>query len=369
MNNEEEKIMDVNNVSKLLKKIFLIIFIIVFIGIGIFAFIFFKNVAPVDGNSEEVIKFVVENGWSNTKTAEELENKGLIRNAFIFRLYMKIDGSSGFRAGTYNLSKNMDVGTIIENLTGGYSIENESITIQFIEGKRLTYFASKIAEKFDYTEEEILAKMSDKDYLKSLIEKYWFIEEDILNENIMYPLEGYLFPDTYAFRKSSTIEDIIETLLDEMDKKLSVYKDEIKLTGLNVHGLLTMASMVELEAVTPEDRSMVASVFYNRLAINMTMGSDVTTYYSLGKDFKDKLQPGDTKVCNAYNTRGDCVPALPAGPICSPSYSSIIAAIEPAKTEYYYFVADTSNKVYFSATKAEINVVISDLKKKDKWPE
>ena len=369
MNKEEEKVISTNKISKLLQKILLITFIIIGIIVCILTVIFFKNISPVDENSDETIEFIVENGWSNIKTAQELEKKGLIRDSFTFRIYMKLDGSPGFHAGTYKLSKNMDAGTIIENLTSGYSIENESITIQFIEGKRLTYFASKIAEKFDYTEEEILAKLSDKDYLKTLIDKYWFIDESILNEDIMYPLEGYLFPDTYAFRKSSTIEDIIETLLNEMDKKLSVYKDEIQLTGLNIHGLLTMASMVELEAVTPEDRAKVASVFYNRLAIKMTLGSDVTTFYSLGKDFKDKLKPGDTKVCNAYNTRGDCVPGLPAGPICSPAYSSIIAAIEPAKTEYYYFVADTSNKVYFSATKEEINVVISDLKKNDKWPE
>lgn len=263
----------------------------------------------------------------------------------------------------------MNVNELIESFVDGKNVIIDSLSITFVEGKKFTYYADKIAENFGYKAEDIIKKTSDVEYLNKLIKKYWFIDNDILNENIYYPLEGYIFPDTYQFKKDATIEEIIEKMLDAMDAKLSTYKTEIELSGLKVHSLLTLASMVELEAVTPEDRLVLAGVFNNRIKSGWTLGSDVTTYYAVKKEMTESLTMSDLNGCNAYNTRGTCVKGLPVGPICAPSYSSITAAITPDETKYYYFVADSHNKLYFGVTESDHQKNISDLKKQGLWPE
>ena len=209
--------------------------------------------------------------------------------------------------------------------------------------------------------------LSNKEYLNTLINKYWFITEDILNEKIYYPLEGYLYPDTYEFKKNSKLEEIIEKMLDNMDSKLTNYKDEIKLSSYSIHQILTLASIVELEGVNKEDRSMVAGVFYNRLKSGMSLGSDVTTYYAVKKDFSRDLSQNDLDSCNGYNTRGTCVTGLPVGPIASPSLSSLSATIEPTENEYYYFVADKEKNTYFSKTSSEHVQTVAKLKSERTW--
>lgn len=363
-------IMDADKVSSILKKIVLAIFILIIVAGIVFSIFYVRAMIPVDPNAKEEVTFEVEKGWGANKVAEELEKDGIIRSAFIFKIYIKMSGSEGFLAGNYKLSKNMDMETIIEYLTKGNSLENESIRVTFVEGKRFPYYVSKIAEAFNFKEEDIYALTKDPDYLATLIKDYWFITERILDEKLYYPLEGYLFADTYDFKKSSTIEEVIAKMLDQMESKLKVYEEEIKASKYEVHDLLTMASMVELEAVTAEDRLVVAGVFYNRLNIGMSLGSDVTTYYAERKEMTKSLLISEINACNAYNTRGTCsIKGLPVGPICSPSYSSITAAIEPETTKYLYFVADKKNKLYFSLNNSDQLKVIDMLRKQNLWPE
>lgn len=360
---------DENVISKKLIKLAGICIVLLFIGAIVFSGIFYINLTPVDIKNENEVKFVVQKGWTKTKIASELKKENLIKNEFFFKLYLKLFEDKEFYAGTYLLSPSMDANTIVDTLTETSTIDNESITVTFVEGKKFPFYVKKIANSFNFNEEDIYKLTSDSKYLEELINKYWFITDEILQDGIYYPLEGYLFPDTYSFKKDSTIEEVIAVMLNQMDTKLSLYKDEISLSGKSVHSLLTMASMVELEAVSAEDRLFVASVFYNRLDINMTMGSDVTTYYAVKKEMTDRLTKSDLSSCNAYNTRGTCVKGLPIGPIASPSYSSITAAIEPTESDYLYFVADKKNKVYFSKTSQEQANVISELRKNNMWPE
>ena len=137
---------------------------------------------------------------------------------------------------------------------------------------------------------------------------------------------------------------------------------------MSVHGLLTLSSMVELEAVTSEDRLLVSGVFHNRLNMGMSLGSDVTTYYAEQKKFTENIN-ADVNKCNAYNTRGPCVKGLPVGPICSPSYTSIIASINPSETNYLFFVADKNNKVYYAETNEQHVKNYNYLKSNNLWPE
>jgi len=349
------------------KKVLIIIpIVLVVIIIASFIGILLYNLSPVDSDNGKIIEFTVENGWGKTTIVEKLKESDLIRSAFFGKVIIKLTNKELY-AGTYKLSKDLSTNEILEKISNQENIENESITITFVEGKRLSYYVKLISDNFNYTEDEINDKLENKEYLDSLIDKYWFITSDIFNEKIYHPLEGYFYPDTYEFKVNSTLDEIIEKLLNNMDNKLKEYKEEIDTGKYKIHEYLTLASIVELEGVNSLDRAGVAGVFYNRLNSGMTLGSDVTTYYAVNKDFTSDLTMSELNSCNGYNTRGTCVSGLPVGPICSASLSSIAAVIEPETHDYYYFVADKNRKTYFSKNGAEHDKTVADLKSQDLW--
>lgn len=350
-------------------KIKKIAFIVFLCGIGLiiaFFTIATINFMPVDKDNENTVDFTIPAGTGKSIIAEKLEKEKLIKSAFFLKIYMYFANPEVF-AGTYKLSPSMTALDILEKIENSESLENETTTITFIEGKRLSTYVKQISEKFSYTEDEIYEKLNDKEYLNTLISKYWFLSNDILNEDIYYALEGYIYPDTYSFKKTSTIEEIIEKTLDNMNTKLTEYKEEIELLSFTPHELLTLASIVELEGASSNDRAGVAGVFINRLNANMTLGSDVTTYYAVKKDFSVDLTVSDLNSCNKYNTRGSCVKGLPIGPIASSSLESIVASITPTKHDYFYFVADKNKQTYFSKSGVEHQQTIKELKSKDLW--
>lgn len=352
--------------DKNIKKIALILISSIAVVFISFLLIFLHELSPVDNDSEKYISFVVKEGSSKIDIVKDLKKEELIRSELFTKVLLKILDKDLY-AGTYNLSKDMSTNEILNIIESGNSLENESISITFVEGKRASTYIKQISEKFDFTEEEINELLKDKEYLNTLINKYWFLNEDILDENIYMPLEGYLYPDTYEFKKNSTIEEIIDKFLNNMELKLADYKEDIKIGDYSIHEYLTLASIIELEGVNSNDRRGVAGVFYNRLNSGMPLGSDVTTYYAVSKDFTEELTFSDLNSCNGYNTRGTCVEKLPVGPICNASLSSIAAAIEPEKNDYYYFVADNEKKTYFSKDSKEHEEIVERLKAEGKW--
>lgn len=369
MNKEENDIIlyDQDKVVKKGQKILKIVYIISIVGILGMALLFVSTLSPVDKNSNIDVVFVINDGDTANKVIEDLQKQNLIKSSFFTKIYLKISSSSEVYKGSYKLSKSMSAIDIIDTITSGNGMVSEAVEIMFVTGKRLPYYVTKISEAYNISEEEVNEVFNDKTYLQELINKYWFLTDEILDQNIYYPLEGYLWPDTYKFNKDATVKQIIETLLDQTDTKLSVYKDDIALTEKSVHSLLTLASMVELEAVTAEDRAGVASVFNNRIKLGMTLGSDVTTYYAAKKEMTDEIFKKELDACNAYNTRSTCLKGLPVGPICSPSESAIVAALKPSEANNLYFVADKNRKVYFNETYAGHNATIADLKKQNLW--
>lgn len=357
-----------SNIDKNIRRVGLLLIIILIIGLFVGVTLFITYISPVNSESEEEIAFIIENGWSKNKILEELENKDLIKSSFFAKILLKMNDSELY-AGTYNLSKDMSTSEILDSIKNQESVENETITVTFVEGKRLTSYVKQISQEFGFTEDEIFDKLNNQEYLSKLIDKYWFLTSNILNENIYYPLEGYLYPDTYVFKKNSSLEEILDKFLSNLEEKLSVYKEDIEISKYSVHEYLTMASIVELEGANSSDRNMVAGVFYNRLNDGWTLGSDVTTYYAVNKDFSVDLTLSDLRSCNGYNTRGDCVEGLPIGPVCNAGLSSISAAIEPVDNDYYYFVADKEKNTYFNKTEREHNSTISKLKSEGKWYE
>ncbi len=363
------KVMDVDKVSKKITRVISIIFIIL-VAVAIFAVVIFSNlITPVDEDDSNVVEFVVQDGWGINRVCEELEKDNLIKNSYVAKLIIKFnDKDTNIEKGTYELTKSMSTEEIIDKIIAADSLENETVPVTLIEGKRFTSYMKTIADALNLNYDELINLSKDSTYLQSLIDKYWFLTSDILDSNIYYPLEGYIFPDTYNFKKSSTKEEVFEKILDEMNDKLSPYRETIEASGKSVHSLLTLGSVVELEAVTAEDRKTLAGLFINRINLGMTLGSDVTTYYAVNKELGDDLTVSDLNSCNRYNTRGNCASGLPVGPICSPSLTSIVAAINPdTTTPYLYFVADKNGKLYFAKTLDEHNDNISYLKSHDLW--
>lgn len=210
--------------------------------------------------------------------------------------------------------------------------------------------------------------MNNKTYLQELVNKYWFLTDDILIDDIYYPLEGYLFPNTYEFYKNASVKDIINKMLDETSSKLANIKSDIEKSNYSIHEIITMASIVESEGANSDDRKGVAGVFYNRLNDNWSLGSDVTAYYGVKKDFSSDLYQAEIDDCNPYNTRGTCaISGLPIGPISNPSLESIKAALNPSNHDYYYFVADKHKKTYFTKTYSEHVAKTNELKSAGLW--
>ena len=351
-------------------KTIMIILAILLVGIFVVAVTYNWAISPVSKKSDPVTITIKEGSTPYTIGDTLYENK-LIKSKKIYKVYVKVNGIKDIKASTYELNRNMSLKEIMDTLAAGNAYNPNEIRITFKEGLNVRKIARLIEEKTNNSYDDVINLMADKEYIDSLVNKYWFLTDSVKNSKIYYPLEGYLFPNTNAFlNKDVTAKEIIETMLDEMDKQLTPYKDKITDSKYNVHELLTLASIVELEGASADDRASVAGVFYNRLSDGWVLGSDVTTYYYLKiDDFKQSLN-GNPKLydCDhAYNTRCTSYVGLPIGPISNPGKESIEATINYTKHNYYYFVADCKGKTYLSKTSNEHYNTIQRLKNENNW--
>ncbi len=324
------------------------------------------EIRPMDKNGTDV-SLEVKEGDTWYSIADKLYYSGLIRSTNFYKIYIKLFMPGHIEAGLYNLSSKMDLPTIIDTLEKE-AVNPNVISITLKEGINMREVAKIISDNTSNTYDDFMDLMVDTEYIDSLIDEYWFLDEDIKDEDIYYPLEGYLFPSTYNIDKTSDSKAIIKTILDNMDLVLLKYKTEIQKNDLSIHEILTLASIVELEAGTKADRADVAGVFINRIDNDWSLGSDVTTYYALKiDDFKYSLTNRELATCNKYNTRSNCVVGLPIGPIGNAGAESIEAVLNPTKTSMYYFVADCSGKTYLTETLKEHNNIIDKLEEENNW--
>ncbi len=353
------------------KKKLIIILSAILVVIILLIALYFLGLTAVSKDNKTIL-FTVNTGESKTDIIDSLDEKGLIKSKISAYIYVFLHRNMNLQAGEYELSESMSLKEILNKFhTGNIKQEENTFSMTFVEGKRFPYYASLIADKLGIDEDEVINTLSDKEYLQELTREYWFITEDILNEEIYYPLEGYLFASTYEFYNGSNIKEMVAKMLDGMDMVLSNYKDEIEKSEYSIHELLTLASIVEVEGSSSDDRAGVAGVFYNRLKANMSLGSDATTYYAAKIDFSDRdLYLSEINDINAYNTRPAAMAGkLPVGPICSPSEESIKAVINPEEHDYYYFVADKNKDTYFMKTYAEHAKKVAELQASGLWYE
>ena len=353
-----------------MKKVKIIIPIIIILLMGTLVGLCFYMVSPVSNKNTKVVFEVkkFEGDYGMKALISELKDEKLVKNETFTYYYARLN-KFDIKAGTYILHPNMSLREIFEKISDSKNAKADTVTITFKEGLNMRGIASVITKNTKITEEEIFNKLKDIDYIKSLIKDYWFLTDDILDPNIYYPLEGYLAPDTYEFKKDSTIEDIFKKMLDQESDILDSYKDSLEKNSLTIQQIMTLASIAELEGNNLNNRKNIIGVFINRLNNGMSLGSDVTTYYAIGVDMSERdLYQSEIDQVNAYNTRSPQAGGMiPIGPICNPSKEAIDATINYNPNSYFFFVADKNNNIYFSKTYEEHDEIINRLIKEGLW--
>lgn len=350
-------------------KIILGLILFIFVLIVSFIFIYKLNLSSVSNKSNnELVEFKIEKGDSIDKIINSLKENKIIRNTAFTKLYIKLNNINNLQAGTYELDNSNNTSTIINKLNKGLVINKDEIKITFQEGKTIRGIAKIIESNTNNKEEDVFNLLKDNLYIDSLIEEYWFINEDIKNENLLFPLEGYLAMNTYIYKdKDVTVKEIFKKMLDYMDIILSKYKTQIESSSYSIHEILTLSSIVQSEGINFETMSTIAGVFYNRLEKNMPFQSCATNCYPRGIEpcTPNKV---DTDYESPYNTYLSTLSGkLPIGPISSFGEDAIKATLNPNENEYLFFLADKNGKTYFNKTNKEHENTISELISKGKW--
>lgn len=346
------------------QKIVSIVLCILIILLAIGVYTLYTGLQPVSKDSEEV-PFMVEEGETVKTVAQKLQEEGIIRNAEVASTYAKIYHLTDVKQGLFTLDKSWDIKQMFTYLNDQNAAGRDQVAVTVIEGDWAKDAAKKFEEVTNVSSEDLLALWNDKDWITSQMEKYPFLTNDIFKDGVRIYLEGYLAPDTYYVNKETTAEEITTTLLDQSLKVYNKYADAIKNSGHSIAEIYTMASIIQYEAGTnPDDLAKVASVFYNRLKQGMKLQSSVTVCYAM--DF-DKLED-DWQSCEVnpdydspYNTYVH--EGLTPGPIENAGQAAIKAAIEPADTNYLYFMAEVcpggDGTVHYAETISEHNANVA----------
>lgn len=303
--------------------------LILLITIGVILYGYTSIYQPLSEESGLKI-FNIEKGSSIKEIAQELENEGLIKSSSFLIAYCLLTNNRNIQAGEYLLSPQMNIPQITEIIVGG-KVNEEKITI--IEGWDLNDIAQYLEEKGISTKEE-----------------FFSVAGKPKSEN---SLEGYIFPDTYNITSRDTAETIVQKALLNFEKKMNAeLREEIERQGKTIDEIIIMASIIEKEVRTLEDKKNVSDVLWRRIESGMPLQSCATVLYAL-EEKKSSVSTADTQVDSPYNTYK--YKGLPIGPISNPGMDSIIAAIYPTKNNYWYYLSSPDGKTHFSVTLEEHN--------------
>lgn len=308
----------------------------------------------------EPVLFEVAQGDSASSVISRLAEEGIIKNGTVAKLYARFHGIHDVKAGTFQLDKAWSTKDVLTYLSDSLNAGEDEVTITFREGIWAKDIAAELEKQFGISASAFIELWNDDDYLSTLIERYDFLDDSILNDQTRVKLEGYLYPETYRFKKDASKEEITETFLKQFQSVYDALKPDIDESGKNIHDLITMASLVQYEAKTVEDMGLIAGVFYNRLEVPMNLGSSVTVCYALYEEYETAEDCElNSNIDSPYNTYLNA--GLPIGPILNPGKDAIIAAIYPTKSDYLYFMADIygDGTVYYANTQEEHDANVS----------
>ena len=359
--------------SRRITRFVLLFFLLAILGGGFYAWNYVStSLGPVNSQATQYVQVEIPEGSSTSSIAKILKNAGLIKDANIFTLYTKIKSYNNFQSGYYHLKQSMTVEEIARSLQEkGSEVQGQPVLgrVRVIEGYTIQQIADSLSDnvmtedtgdKTPYNKEDFLKLMKDETFIKKMQEKYPKLLSSLpaANSGVVYRLEGYLYPATYDYHEGESLEDLVDGMIATLDTNMKDYYSKIEQSGYSVNDILTLASLVEKEGVRDDDRRNIASVFYNRLAANMPLQSNVALHYAAGNLGKDTTIAQDAAVdtnmnspYNIYKNTG-----LMPGPVDSPSIDAIKWTIEPNKSDYLYFVADMKSKnkeIYFAKTLAE----------------
>jgi UPF0755 protein len=325
--------------------------ILVFIGLFFllvtmfFLWFGFYFVHPAD-QAGTAQTFVIDGGMSLRQVAGNLEDKGIIRNKTFFLLWARLKGyGKKIKSGEYSLSSGMAPVNIFDILTKGRIITHP---VTFPEGFSAEQIADTLAQNIKVDKNAFIRLVRDQ----AVLRKY----------GIPGPsLEGYLYPDTYQFRKGQSPESILDVMVGRFKEVISPLKEEIEKSGMTLGQIVTLASIVEKETGKADERPLIAGVFLHRIKDGMRLDSDPTVIYGI-ENFNGNLTRDDLKRYTPYNTY--VIKGLPPGPIANPGLESIRAVIHPSVTEYLYFVSKNDGSHVFSKSLEEHNRKVAAYQKK-----
>ena len=350
--------------KRVMRKFFIIIPILLVLGLSALgAFFWYQDqlkpaieVCPEDYCAD--IDFVVNEGDTKDIIANHLAEQGLIKNSFAFKIYTKLNyGSDTFKTGAYVLNPHMEPKEIITTLIQG-SKSSDVFRFTILPGETIFSIQKKLYEA-GFSEEEIEEAFNDPYEYASYKPKGASVE-------------GYLYGETFEFYQGTTVKQIIERFMTAMENAINDNNLPARLAekGLSVHEAIILASIVQKESrMTPDnptvpndEQKTIAQIFLKRYRLGMSLGSDVTVSYAL-----DAIDPYRERYDNnadaltiesCYNTRNRV--GLPCGPISNPSLSALLAVVEPAETDYLFFLTGDDGKMYYGYTEAEHNQNIRD---------
>ena len=287
-------------------------------------------------NIDSMEKVRIDQGTTLSNISDKLNKRGLVSNKWVFKFLIKIKGlEKSMQAGTFRLSNVHTNNEVINNIVFG-SPDRKKIT--FLEGWNMNQVARHLSKELDFNYSEVIKLLSDEELIRDLQ----------INSNT---LEGYLFPETYYFFEGVDKTSVIKRLVKEHKKFWNnANLSKADSLGFTPYEIITLASIIEGEAIYDSERSIISAVYHNRIKIGMKLQADPTVQYIID-DGPRRLLNKDLRIKSPYNTY--IYQGLPPGPINSPGKQSLIAALSPQDNDYLYFVAKGDGYHTFSRNEKE----------------
>jgi UPF0755 protein len=303
--------------------------------------------------ADTTVDVKIPNHSSTEQIATLLQKNGIIRSALVFRVYIKLSHQHNLEYGIFTLDSQMSYDEIVQELKDP-SNSRATVKVTIPEGYTLQSIGDLLQK------DNVCSKQDFLNSASSASINFDFSSQITNDSDRFYRLEGYLFPDTYEFYLNQSSDAVVEKMLQNFDTRFdSTLRKEVSSSGMTVDQIVTLASIIQVEAGNVSEMGKVSSVFHNRLKNGINgaklLQSDATIFY-VTRDIEPVLTSSDTQLESAYNTYKH--QGLPPGAICNPGLDAIKAALEPENTPYYFFVSDKNGKYYYAETYARhlINV-------------
>jgi len=337
---------------------FLVIVVVLALGLGSFGGYYYvkaTNYTAVNAKDTTKVNVHIEQGSNAQQIGQLLTDKKLVHSPLAFKHYIETHEATNLRAGYYVLSKSMNMKKIVETLlTGGSDVPlNDKHVLTMTEGEGIATFAKKVGASKKFTEQEFLAAVNDQDFLDRLAKKYpKLLKSAMTATDVRYRLEGYLYPATYNYDAYKNVNELIVAMVDKTNTEMQPYYAEIAKKKMTVQEVMTVASIIQGEGVGDKNMRIISGVFFNRLAINMPIQSDVAVKYALNTD-KVNLTVDDVNVDSPYNLYKN--PGFGPGPFNNPSIQAVKAVLNPLDRDkkYLYFVANLKTGAITYSTNQE----------------